>query len=315
MISLSYCGFSWVFVPKCVFNLFVPFVFNRTMTDVIPETENERWKYLFLSIKELTNSISDLKQQGLSSSRQMDSLSNRISNNEEKLRSFTESNRDKNIILFNLDDSEAINKNLFLELHKLFDTVKLQIPDAAITDAFRLGKSPGSRPVLIKFVGTRWVTLLFSKVKEINALNLRIFNDFSKEERIKRKNWLDLVRQLRALGYQAALKRNTIVVDDMPTSVEEVNKLLTKKSSNISQVHRHPQDQVALLNGFSTPQAPTPRGRGRPIGSTKKVKKPIATTKLGNFFGINSPSQEDGSNNLPRPTTSRRLVLSDRDKE
>lgn len=179
MISLSYCGFSWVFVPKCVFNLFVPFVFNRTMTDVIPETENERWKYLFLSIKELTNSISDLKQQGLSSSRQMDSLSNRISNNEEKLRSFTESNRDKNIILFNLDDSEAINKNLFLELHKLFDTVKLQIPDAAITDAFRLGKSPGSRPVLIKFVGTRWVTLLFSKVKEINALNLRISNDFS----------------------------------------------------------------------------------------------------------------------------------------
>lgn len=70
------------------------------MANDLPTTDEERWNQLFASIKVLTQGISDLKQQSLSSSQQLKSLENRMTNNEERTLSIFDSNRAKNIVNF-----------------------------------------------------------------------------------------------------------------------------------------------------------------------------------------------------------------------
>lgn len=60
--------------------------------------------------------------------------------------------RANNILIFKLKDDEDSINNLINTVIRMLEKINISIPNAAIADAFRLGKIIGSRPVLIKFV-------------------------------------------------------------------------------------------------------------------------------------------------------------------
>lgn len=72
-----------------------------------------------------------------------------------------------------------------------FSEMGLNISDLAFEDAFRLGKNNGNRPVIIKFIASRYVKTVFYKVRELRARNLFITNDHTKEERKQRHQLLE----------------------------------------------------------------------------------------------------------------------------
>lgn len=68
----------------------------------------------------------------------------------------------------------------------------------AIEDAFRLGKGDTCRPVLVKFIATRWVKQVFTKVRNFKDKNLAISNDRTPEERIIRRHKLLQAKNLQS---------------------------------------------------------------------------------------------------------------------
>lgn len=106
------------------------------------------------------------------------------------------------------------------------------------------------------------------------------------------------------------MKRNSILVDDKPTSVEEINNLLSEKGSSNIPANDRSLDQRASSSEFSTPQAAPQkiRGPGRPPGSTKK-KKDGMKSNLENFIEMRSSKSLSTLNDFIRPKSSRKLDL------
>lgn len=151
-----------------------------------PNTEEERWKYLFSSINNLSESLKTVRAEIHTSSKFVESIDrrvnefeNRLTQSESSLSALESLSRARNIILFNLMDTDEINTDLHAMVLKTFKKVNLQVPDLAIDDVFRLGKIRGKRPIMIKFISSKWVRLVFGKVRELRNEDIFIANDRS----------------------------------------------------------------------------------------------------------------------------------------
>lgn len=144
----------------------------------------------------------------------MKGLEQRMIQSERSLSTLERVSRSRNIILFKLQDTDEINSHLNSVVINIFKKVKLQIPDVAIDDVFRIGKTKGNRPTMIKFISSKWVKMFFGKVGELKSENIFIANDRSKEERENRLILLDQVKKMREEGQNVVLKETKIVVLD-----------------------------------------------------------------------------------------------------
>lgn len=186
-----------------------------------PATDEERWKYLFTSISNLTESINVVRSEIHTSSKSVDSIykqvkgfDNRMTQSERSLSALESLTRARNIIIFKLNDTDEINNDLSAIVLNIFKKVNLQIPELAIDDVFRLGKSQGNRPTMVQFISAKWVKLVFSRVRELRKENIIIANDRSKEERENRRLLLEQVRKMREDGQNAVLRGNKIVISE-----------------------------------------------------------------------------------------------------
>ena len=113
---------------------------------------------------------------------------------------FSKQIRARNLILYNLTDNKTTNNKLWETGTEIFKKIELEILDVAIEDIYRLGKKPAKRPVIIKFISSRWVKLAFTKMQSFGENRLFIANDLSREEQDVRRLFSDAFRILKADG-------------------------------------------------------------------------------------------------------------------
>lgn len=249
--------------------------------------DEERWEKLFSSIEELTKSNNRISSEIQMSNQRMDSMSQKLFSNERRITkierefsSFAYQQRLKNIVLFKLEDTAAINNNLFAAVLNIFAQVGLEIPDLSIDDIFRLGKVPGNRPVLIKFTASRWVRDVFTKINEIKKLNYIVANDRSKEEREMRRQLLSKIFKLRDAGQDVSLRGNKIFLNGSTIiTKEKLDSMLTTAMVLISP----DTPRASQPSTYSTKTKTKKRGR-----STKESLldhgKSQSSKKLENYF-------------------------------
>lgn len=143
----------------------------------------------------------------------------------------------------------------------------MEIPTVAIEDVYRLGKTMGNRPVIVKFIARMWVKMAFNKVKEFKNINLVIANDRSPEERERRRHLLGYVRDLQAIHIEARLKGDRILIDDKPVNKEIIEKPLSK-------------EKLGGKNRGSSKRGRSPTGSSTPPPSTKDSKRIKARLKI-----------------------------------
>lgn len=168
--------------------------------------DDERWETLFSSINEINTTQSSMNNKFKVTNNILDSINSKLEGHENRMKTvesqldrFDKQRRAKNIVIFRLEDSEAVNGHLIEVICRIFEDLGLEIPNLAIDDAFRLGKGDNCRPVLVKFIATRWVKLVFTKVSHFKDKNLAIANDRSWEERKLRKHKLLETKHLQSM--------------------------------------------------------------------------------------------------------------------
>lgn len=206
-----------------------------------PVKEEERWKYLFTSIANITAAVDGIRSENNSFVKTMETFNTKVNNFEQRM-SHAESSlsniesltRAKNIILFKLTDTDDFNSELISRVRNIFQEVNLQIPEVAIDDAFRLGRIQGNRPTMGRFISSKWVWLIFSKVRELRKCNIFISNDRTKQERDYRRKMLEQVRNLREGGQNAILRGSKIVIlNDNPEEKNSLTEVRDEKQSGI----------------------------------------------------------------------------------
>lgn len=110
-------------------------------------------------VEEVRNSHQEFKMR-------QENLSTTVRQLEKRLYLIEKHSRAKNLLIFKLLDNEDTNGNLYLSVVKLFNMIKAEIPDYAIESVYRLGRTKGKRPVMVRFISAKWKTLLFRYIME-----------------------------------------------------------------------------------------------------------------------------------------------------
>lgn len=90
--------------------------------------------------------------------------------------------------------------------------VALQLPEIAIHDVHRIGKVKGKRPIIVKFIGVRWVKTVFCEISEYKKFKISIVNNRRKLQREQIKLILNQEDKLKNAGISAVIKRNKLFV-------------------------------------------------------------------------------------------------------
>lgn len=277
---------------------------TKSLTDLIAAIDK-----LTKSHDDLKSSIDNMKEMNESTRDQVKVNTDNISTIQVTLE---KQSRENNLIIFNLQDIPEFNKDIFSTLNKLFDAVFLQIPDAVILDAYRLGRVPGNRPLLVKFNSARWVREAFTKLDEFKKHKLSISNDRSPAERERRKKLLYLRRYYIDAGRDARLNRDRLIVDgkviDPETEAAILNDISSNKfSSNSLPAPVQPADppqQPALQTKitFAEVTSQTPRTKAiQKRGQKKRKLSPDEKQSRIDVFA--TPRGMSTSSNFATPST------------
>ena len=88
--------------------------------------------------------------------------------------------KDRNIKMYNLEDTEIVNKNLMENILKIFAKVDIKLPEKAVSEVKRLGKMQGQRPVLLVLASSVHRSCIFDKFQELqDKKNIVITSDLS----------------------------------------------------------------------------------------------------------------------------------------
>ena len=75
--------------------------------------------------------------------------------------------KERNIRMYNLEDTEIVNKNLMENILKLFAEVDIKLPEKAVSEVKRIGKMQGKRPVLLVLASSVHRSCIFDKFQEL----------------------------------------------------------------------------------------------------------------------------------------------------
>lgn len=124
---------------------------------------------------------------------------------------FKRNARNKNLILYNIPDTDDLNNNLFNEVMSIL--ADIEVKDYYIDNIRRLGQVKGKRPVVITLVTARYKKMFFENAELlIEKHGIVLANDASKQEREEYKKLKMIQQKLEKMDIEAHIKKNKIVI-------------------------------------------------------------------------------------------------------
>lgn len=165
-------SFSFVCVQCQIFSLKM----DNNLANTIAQLSNEL-KLLTASQAKLIVDVNASCAVSVKVSRKLNSFSDKINSIKSDFDFFKRKERAKNILIFNLQDNDENNKDLYSLVSSIFQSVCLKIPDLSLNEVYTLGKTIGSRPIIVKFISARRVKRVFTKVTQFRNFNISVAND------------------------------------------------------------------------------------------------------------------------------------------
>lgn len=233
---------------------------------------NEEVKSLKSMYSIMSRDIDEMKKDQRKFASEHDDLCTTVGLLKKRLLSMERESRNKNLLIFKLQDEEKFNKNLYLSISEIFKAIKVEIPEHAIESIYRFGKSSGTRPVMVRFTSPRWKSLLFRSAKDLRELGLAISNDLTEDERRERKLLLQFQSRLREQGQETKLRGSYLIIENRPYSVKD----LQRESETITAAEKEDMEvggDESDLEEVATGITATPRKKRRLKQQEKEVKR------------------------------------------
>lgn len=197
--------------------------------------------------------------------------------------------RSRNVLIFKVKERLDAEENVYTIIKDIFNQVGLEINDLCIETAYRLGKPSGCRPILVRFIASRWKSLLFKKIKEFSDLGLAISNDLTREERLERKELVFCKNKLLKEGIQdVKIRANKLLVGGESLFLKDLQ--LMEKDEREMEVSIHSSSQSKSV---STP----PAKRGCLGGSKRQLSCERKNMSLEKFVlkpsSLRKPKQDE----------------------
>lgn len=228
----------------------------------------------------IDKSISEIKSLHQELGTKCEVMSVEIRDVKSELARLQDASRKKNFLIFNIPDTEEINKDLFDSVMNILVKATVQLPDYCIDDIFRLGKIKGKRPVLVKLLTARHKSAVFKHAATLRSLGHPISDDLTPEERDKRKLLLSLCQKKREGGQEAKLKGNKVYIDGKLISEKRLSGLLASSSAPASAENNLPTSP----NNDKTPRR-KPRTPRTPSTVKKNSKERSSSASSGSGSG------------------------------
>lgn len=159
--------------------------------------------------QELSADIQILKEKNSSLEKEVENLKVVIQGLERKAKKY-------NIILYGLKESQ---ENLLKVAIGIFQQIKADCSDSDIRDIYRIGKSEQYkiRPVVIELLYYRKKVHILNKLhensKQLKEKGIHFAEDLIPADYNKRKDLYHHLKQARAKGYNASIKKNVLIVN------------------------------------------------------------------------------------------------------
>ncbi|CAG9822172.1 unnamed protein product [Phaedon cochleariae] len=157
-----------------------------------------------------------------------------------KYEQLEKSQRKNNIVIFGLDFSEDKNtvdtsfdkkrKLLNFTIEKLNQSLGINLSASDINDIFTIGKQDKDRPIILKFCSFYKKQEVLSNCKKLKGTNIRISIELNYQERLKNREWTNLLIKARTKYTKVYIRRGKFFVDEEEYSFEDLKQLLGVES-------------------------------------------------------------------------------------
>ena len=137
--------------------------------------------------------------------------------------------RSKNVIIYGLEDTDEINKDLDGKIGEILNNIGLNMQH--VDSSNRIGKKAGKKPVIISLVSQKQKKNFFSNINLFRSLGLSIANDSTKEERQYYNKMKEVKSELLKLGIESKIVKSKIEVEGNPLNLEEAYEFLEGKGN------------------------------------------------------------------------------------
>lgn len=114
-----------------------------------------------------------------------------------QIRKLSHNAREKNLIIYKLDDSEAFNENIQTNVCDFLSKAIENFDTAWVVDVFRVGKTSGARPTLVCFQNKKFKRTVFSQLTKITENKFFIENDLTPDEMKQKSDLCIVVKKLK----------------------------------------------------------------------------------------------------------------------
>lgn len=190
--------------------------------------------------------------------------------------------RKNNVIIFGLEENES-NESPTETVIEICKSMNVELKSETITDAFRIGRNKGSRPIVCKVASFGKKCEIMRKSKTQNSF--KILNDLTKKERRDRKEFHHYIRAAKSNGHNAFVRNGTLVVNgrvfkkadlDMSDDAEIDFESMLSATSGHSSPTRDTMTTLQHLDTITSTPPPVPP----PAHQTKQPLIPLKRTLI-----------------------------------
>lgn len=159
---------------------------------------------------------------------------NKINAVENKISIIEAGDYSKNVILYNVEESEKNNKELLNLVQELIKKTEVNIQDICIADVKRIGVKNDDkvRPVVLKLIATRWKYLFFDREENFKKLGISISSDMPKEKRVLKSKLLKARYILRLQRKEPVLQNLNLILNERNLTIEEIEGIISESAEN-----------------------------------------------------------------------------------
>ena len=134
-------------------------------------------------------------------------------------------NRMKNVVLYNMDDTSENNKDVYQRVLRMFR--EAEIDTNIVETVRRVGKTRGSRIVIVTLTSQKLKKKVFEKSEELNKkFNITIASDISKAERLEFNKLKTIREELKKVDIESRIFNSKLQIGDKMFNYDEAVKML-----------------------------------------------------------------------------------------